>query len=106
MQIRAKSVVIFQNKNRFLFTVCHEQSTNQVFYIPVGGGVQVKEYSIDAVKREILEEINQEIENIKLLEINENIFTYNRKEEHEIVFIYTADFKNKLAYDTINWQPK
>jgi 8-oxo-dGTP pyrophosphatase MutT (NUDIX family) len=100
MQIRAKSVVNFQNKNRFLFTVCYEQSNNQVFYMPVGGGIEVKEYSIDAAKREVLEELNQEIENIKLLDINENIFTYNGKEEHEIVFVYKADFKDKLAYDT------
>ena len=100
MQIRAKAVVIFQNKNQFLFTICYEQSNNQVFYIPVGGGVEAGEYSIDAAKREVLEEISQEIENIELLNINENIFTYNGKGEHEIVFIYKAEFKNKLAYDT------
>jgi len=99
MQIRAKAVVIFQNKNRFLFTVCNEQSKNQVFYIPVGGGVEVGEYSIDAARREVREEISQEIENIELLNINENIFTYNGKKEHEIVFIYKAEFKNKLAYE-------
>ena len=100
MQIRAKSIVIFQNKNRFLFTVCYEQSNKQVFYIPVGGGIEAGEHSIDAAKREVLEEINQEIENIELLDINENIFIYNGKREHEIVFVYKADFINKLAYDT------
>jgi 8-oxo-dGTP pyrophosphatase MutT (NUDIX family) len=72
-----------------------------VFYIPVGGGIEAGEYSIDAAKREVLEEINQEIENIELLNINENIFIYNGKDEHEIVFVYKADFKNKLAYDSI-----
>jgi 8-oxo-dGTP pyrophosphatase MutT (NUDIX family) len=99
-KIRAKSIVIFENKNRFLFTVCHENSTNQVFYIPVGGGVHVGEYSDEAARREVLEEIGQEIENIHLLEVTENIFTYNGIDEHEIVFIYQADFKNKHAYET------
>jgi 8-oxo-dGTP pyrophosphatase MutT (NUDIX family) len=101
MQIRAKSVVIFQSLNRFLFTVCHEQFNNQVFYIPVGGGVEPGEYSIDAAKREVLEEIGNEVENMKLLDISENIFNYNGKDEHEIVFVYKADFKNKLTYDSI-----
>jgi ADP-ribose pyrophosphatase YjhB (NUDIX family) len=101
MQIRAKSIVIFQKKTKFLFTVCYEQSNKQVFYIPVGGGVEVGEYSSDTAKREVLEEISQEIENIQLLDVQENIFNYNAKDEHEIVFIFKADFKNKLAYDSI-----
>ena len=99
MQVRAKAVVIFQNKNKFLFTVCYEHTNKQVFYIPVGGGVEAGEYSIDAARREVLEEIGQETENLRLIDINENIFTYNGKDEHEIVFVYMADFKDKLAYD-------
>jgi ADP-ribose pyrophosphatase YjhB (NUDIX family) len=101
MQIRAKVVVVLQDKAKFLFTACYEQLNNQVFYIPVGGGIEAGEYSIDAAKREVLEEIDQEIENLELLNISENIFIYNAIEEHEIVFAYSADFKNKLAYDTM-----
>jgi len=48
-----------------------------VFYIPIGGGVEAGEYAIDAAKREVPEEVGQEIENICLLDISENIFTFN-----------------------------
>ena len=32
------------------------------------------------------------------MEVDENIFTYNGKAEHEIFFIYTAGFADKSAY--------
>src|SRR6185503_2355129 len=99
--IRAKSVVVFKYENRFLFTLCTEEITSKIFYIPVGGGVEFGEHSSDAAKREVMEEIGQEIENLQLLDIIENIFTYNAINEHEIVFIYIADLKNKEAYHSL-----
>ena len=99
--IRAKSVVVFKYENRFLFTLCTEETTSKIFYIPVGGGVEFGEHSSDAAKREVMEEIGQEIENLQLLDIVENIFTYNAINEHEIVFIYIADLKNKDAYHSL-----
>ena len=91
--IRGKSIVLFELDNKFLFTVCAEETTNKIFYIPVGGGIEFGEHSGDAAKREVMEEIGQEIKNLRLLDIMENIFTYNRINEHEIVFIYIADLK-------------
>jgi ADP-ribose pyrophosphatase YjhB (NUDIX family) len=97
-QIRAKSIVVLQHLEKFLFTACFEATNNQVFYIPVGGGVEPGEYSADAARREVLEETGQKIEELQLLAVDENIFTYNGKFEHEIVFIYRAVFANKQAY--------
>ena len=95
--IRAKAVVIFEHQSKFLFTVCDEESKG-IFFIPVGGGVEFGEHSIAAAKREVLEEIGQEIKTEQLLDISENIFTYNGIEEHEIVFLYKAEFKNNQAH--------
>jgi ADP-ribose pyrophosphatase YjhB (NUDIX family) len=100
--IRTKSIVIFKHKNRFLFTVCTENVTDKIFYIPVGGGVGFGEQSGDAAKKEVMEELGQEIENLQLLDIMENIFTYNGIDEHEIVFVYKADMKDKNAYDSLS----
>lgn len=96
--IRGKSIVIFQYQNSYLFTVCYENTTDKLFYIPVGGGIEFGEYSFEAAEREILEEVGLEIENLQLIDVSENIFTYNGIDEHEIVFAYKADFKNKAAY--------
>ncbi len=39
--------------------------------------------------------------NLKLLDIAENVFFYNGKECHEIVFIYEGDFKDESFYQKI-----
>ncbi len=98
MQLRGKAIVLFLHDGKFLFTVCYEQEKKETFYIPVGGGIEFGEYSLDAARREVKEEIGQEIEKEKLLEITENIFTFNGVREHEIVFIYLAEFSDKQAY--------
>ncbi len=94
--IRGKSVVILEHKTKFLFTVCIETS-GKVYYIPIGGGIEFGEHSSEAGKREALEEIGQEVINLQLLNVSENILKYNEVDEHEIVFIYKAEFKNKNA---------
>lgn len=98
MPIRGKAIVIIRNADKFLFTVCLEREYQETFYIPVGGGIEFGERSIEAAAREALEETGQEVTNLQLLGITENIFRYNAKQEHEILFTYLAEFKNPDAY--------
>jgi len=100
-QVRAKAVVIIEHSGKFLFTVCIEKTTGTVFYIPAGGGIEFGEHSSVAAKREMLEETGQPVTNLNLLHISENIFAFNGIEEHEIVFIYKADFVNEEAYHSV-----
>jgi 8-oxo-dGTP pyrophosphatase MutT (NUDIX family) len=99
-RIRRKAMMIFKYKGKYLFTVCIEEEKNKIFYIPAGGGIEFGEHSRAAAKREVMEETNQEIENEKLVDISEHIFTFNGIDEHGIVFIYSAEFKDKSAYTT------
>ncbi len=98
--LRGKAVVIIEYKGKFLFTVCFDQLTGQVFYIPVGGGIEFGEYSDVAAKREMLEEVGKEIINLELIDVSENIFKFNGIEEHEIVFVYKGDFKDQTVYES------
>lgn len=98
MPVRGKAIVIIRKDDQFLFTVCFEQEHKQVFYIPVGGGIEFGEYSVDAAKREALEETGREVTNLQLMNIKENIFRYNAKQEHEILFTYLAEFADPNAY--------
>jgi ADP-ribose pyrophosphatase YjhB (NUDIX family) len=104
--IKAKAVVVIEHESKYLFTVCTEQTTGSTYYIPVGGGIKFCEYSSEAAKREVLKEMGLEIENLALIDISENVFTYNGVVEHEIIFVYKgkvikdgftlSNFKGKL----------
>jgi ADP-ribose pyrophosphatase len=66
MSIRAKAIAIIKDENKFLFTICKESSTGKNYYIPVGGGINFGEYSINAIKREFMEEVGLELIKLQL----------------------------------------
>ena len=53
-----------------------------------------KQKSNEALKREFKEEINADIVVSDLLDVAENIFTYEGKDAHELIFIYSVDIKD------------
>jgi 8-oxo-dGTP pyrophosphatase MutT (NUDIX family) len=66
--------------------------------IPVGGGIDFGETSEQAVRREVKEEINADIQDLKLLGLVENLFTCSGIEGHEIIFIYEANFADQQFF--------
>lgn len=98
-KIRGLSVALIKKGNKFLVAPGHDKAKGTDFYRLFGGGIEFGETSLEAVKREILEELNAELENLKLLEVVENIFTYNNQAGHEIAFIYAAEFVDKKLYE-------
>ena len=62
----------------------------QSFYRCLGGGIEFLEKSVDALKREFKEEINSNVTIQDFLGVSENIFTYQGKNAHEIVFYYSV----------------
>lgn len=70
----------------------------EVFYRPLGGGVDYGEASRETVKREMLEETGCEVGVGKLLGFVENIFTYERRLGHEVIFLYETKFVDESQY--------
>ena len=75
---------------------------NQTFYRCLGGGIEFLENSSDALKREFMEEINSEIIVKDFLGVSENIFTYNGKNAHELVFYYSIDVSDYKSEYIVN----
>lgn len=67
----------------------------QIFYRCLGGGIEFLEKSSDALKRELKEEIHADITVKDFLGTSENIFTYQGKKAHEIVFYYSATISDE-----------
>lgn len=98
-QIRAIAICIFRKNDLILVCEGFDELKQAYYYRPIGGGIEYGETSLDALRREVLEEIGAKITNEKLLGAIENIFTYNGDLGHEIVFVYDAEFIDKSFYD-------
>ncbi len=73
----------------------------EYFYRPLGGGIEFGEPRQETICRELMEEINVEVdrESLKYLGTLENIFTFNGEPGHEIVLIYDGALKESGLYE-------
>lgn len=92
--IRPIALGIVKKDNKILVGIGYDKVKKQTFYRALGGGIEFGETSKDAVKREFQEEIHADIKVGELLGVTENIFTYQGKTGHEIVFLYSIEIPN------------
>lgn len=97
--IRVIAICTFMRDNRILVFEAFDAVKETPFYRPLGGGVDPGETSADALIREIREELDQEITDLRLLGVLESIFTVGKRAGHEIVFVYDGRFCNETLYD-------
>lgn len=98
-RIRPVSICLFRNSNKILVSECFDSVKQDYFCRPLGGGIEFGESSEEAMLREISEEIGTDVENLNLIKVIENIFTYEGKQWHEVVFVYDAEFIDKSWYE-------
>jgi len=98
LNIRPIAICLFSNGNRILINEEFDTVQQDRFCRPLGGGIEFSESSRQAMLREIREELGFEIENLCLITVIENIFTYEGSPRHEIVFVYDAEFVDKSLY--------
>lgn len=96
--IRIIALCVFRHHGRILAARLNDPKKKKDFYRPLGGGVKFGESAADAILREIDEELDTPVEDLKLLGILENRFTYNGKPGHEVLFIFDARFTDKSLY--------
>lgn len=98
-RIRPIVICLFRRGGRILVSDAFDHSKGEYFCRPLGGGIEFGEHSRDAMLREIREETGAEAENLRLLGVLENVFTYEGDRGHELVFVYDAEFADKSLYE-------
>jgi ADP-ribose pyrophosphatase YjhB (NUDIX family) len=98
-QIRVLALLILKKDNKVLVCPGFDKTNNADFFRLIGGGIDFGENSLEALKREVKEELDVELINFKLVKVLENIFTYDGNKGHEISFVYEADFKDASNYE-------
>ena len=94
-EIRPVALGLIQKENKILVNEGYDKIKDQKFYRCLGGGIEFQEKSYDALKREFLEEIGKEITVKNFLGVSENIFTFEGKKAHELIFFYSAELKEE-----------
>lgn len=94
-EIRPIVLGIAVRNNKLLVEEGYDKVKKNTFYRCLGGGIEFLEKSDEALKREFIEEINSKINVKDFLGVSENVFTYNGKQAHEIVFYYSIDIKDE-----------
>lgn len=98
-RIRNIAICIFHHQGKILVNAFHDPVKQQTLFRPLGGGIEFGERSADAIVREIREELNLSIRNVRLLGTVESLFTYLGKPGHELVQVYDAEFVDPEVYE-------
>jgi 8-oxo-dGTP pyrophosphatase MutT (NUDIX family) len=100
-RIRPLAICVFRHHDHILVMEGYDPLKDEYFYRPLGGGIEFGEPSTETICRELMEEINVEVDrqSLKYLGTLENIFIFNGKPGHEIVLIYDGSLKERGLYD-------
>ncbi|MBK9925916.1 MAG: NUDIX domain-containing protein [Anaerolineales bacterium] len=98
-KVRPLAICVFRHNDRILVNEGYDPLKDQTFYRPLGGGIEFGETAEETVRRELMEEINVEVGEVRYLGTLENIFTFNGTPGHEIVMIYDGVLKNSGLYE-------
>ena len=97
--IRALAICLFLHNGKILVSEERDPTKDETFYRPLGGGIEFGEHSIEAIHRELMEEIGAEVKDLVYLGTLENIFTFDGEPGHEIVQIYDGVLEESGLYE-------
>lgn len=93
-EIRPVALGLAIKDGKLLVSEGYDSKKNQTFYRCLGGGIEFLETSQEAIKREFKEEIGADITVKDFLGISENIFTFEGKNGHELIFLYMVELRD------------
>jgi 8-oxo-dGTP pyrophosphatase MutT (NUDIX family) len=97
--IRPIAICIFRRADCLLVFEAYDAVKRQTYYRPLGGGIEFGERSDEALRRELREEINAEVADLRLLGTLENLFVCNGNPGHEIVQVYEGRLTDPGLYE-------
>lgn len=95
LNIRVGAIIKYQNK------LLVERNKNVDFSVIPGGRIQTLETSLEALIRELNEELGIDLSNEKfeLASLIENYFNFDNKKYHELYFVYKVELKQEYNLD-------
>lgn len=97
-RIRPLAICVFRHADRILVAEGFDSVKQGYFYRPLGGAIEFGETAAETIQRELMEEIQQPVEDLRYLGTLENIFFYEGAPGHEIVMVFDGRFVNEWVY--------
>ncbi len=91
-RIRPLALCVFRREDKIFVARGYDPHKGETFYRPIGGRIEFGERGVEAVAREVREEIDAAVADLVYLGALESIFTYDGKAGHEIVLLYDGRF--------------
>jgi 8-oxo-dGTP pyrophosphatase MutT (NUDIX family) len=95
---RPLAICLFRRAGKILVAECHDRIKGEIFYRPLGGGIEFGEYAAQTIARELREEIGADVADIRFLFSLENIFVFNGQVGHEIVLVHDGTLSDQQLY--------
>lgn len=96
--IRPLALCIFRNEDKILVKEGIDVENQEVIFQPIGGLLHFGEYSWEAIRREIRDELGEEIKNLTFLGPSEQVSRRGESPEHAIVFMFEGEFADADPY--------
>jgi len=97
--IRPLAIGIFRHDGKILVGEGYDSVKAQTFYRPLGGKIEFGERGIETLYRELREELQAEIADVRYLGTLESIFVCDGRPGHQIVMVYEARFVTPEFYN-------
>ncbi|MGH2398033.1 MAG: NUDIX hydrolase [bacterium] len=98
-RIRPLAICVFTHSGRILVAEGYDPVKGETFYRPLGGAIEFGERGEDTLTRELREELDADVVDLRFLGSLENIFVYNGQRGHEIVLVYDGAFGDPAIYE-------
>jgi ADP-ribose pyrophosphatase YjhB (NUDIX family) len=94
-KIKVKAMGLFVADGRVLVMDCFDSVKQKRYFRLLGGHVEFGERADETLRREMQEELATDVDVRQRLDVVENVFTYEGKDHHEVVFIHRARFRDE-----------
>jgi 8-oxo-dGTP pyrophosphatase MutT (NUDIX family) len=101
-QIRAVALCALRRGDEVLVFEGWDAVKQRRFLRFPGGGIEYGETAEAAVRREMREELDTEIDDVRLLGVLENHFMFEGQPGHEIVFVFEAHFPDSSRFESLD----
>ena len=99
--ILVKAMCVIVHGGQILLNRGGDPVKGTTYWRAPAGTVHFGERVLDCLHREMQEELGTGIENVRLLDVQENIFVYKGAPCHNIEYIYQADLTRKELYGQV-----